>query len=357
MIDRDDLRAAVSAGLLTERQALRLTAMAGARHKARDALRPGEEPFELFRGFNEIFIVLGLLILTSGWFGLFGLSLAATSSPRGAAVFWGLLGAAILWALSNHLIRRRRMIAPAITLSLLFGVNATMVASAVLFDAGAVLGTGFATAAPILLVSAAASALHFARFRVPFTLAQIAVSLFGALILGLSAGWGVPNLEALFQLGGSGPYAWATLGMGLGLFALAMAWDMSDPHRVTRRSSNGFWLHIVAAPAIVNTVAVTLLAGEPSALRLTALGAFLILIALVAVVIDRRSFLVAGAGYTVVLARLVGEGTGIMVAILAMGAALLILGIQWDAIRAALLDRLGRLVPRDRLPPAHRREA
>jgi hypothetical protein len=27
-----------------------------------------------------------------------------------------------------------------------------------------------------------------------------------------------------------------------------MAFDMSDPHRVTRRAAQGFWLHVVARP-------------------------------------------------------------------------------------------------------------
>lgn len=33
----------------------------------RAALRAGDESFELFKGFNEIFIVIGLLILLLGW--------------------------------------------------------------------------------------------------------------------------------------------------------------------------------------------------------------------------------------------------------------------------------------------------
>jgi hypothetical protein len=42
-------------------------------------------------------------------------------------------------------------------------------------------------------------------------------------------------------------------------FAAAMYFDLKDPQRVTRYSACGFWLHIAAAPALVNTVAVTLL--------------------------------------------------------------------------------------------------
>jgi len=72
MIERDDLRAAVGAGIVTEAQAAALAALSDSRRGARENLTPGDEPFELFKGFNEIFIVIGLLILTVGWAGVLG---------------------------------------------------------------------------------------------------------------------------------------------------------------------------------------------------------------------------------------------------------------------------------------------
>ncbi|MCU0911878.1 MAG: hypothetical protein MUE98_11210, partial [Rhodobacteraceae bacterium] len=67
MILPEDLRAAVAAGVVTEAQAVRLKALADSRRGARENLAAGDEPFELFRGFNEVFIVVGLVILTMGW--------------------------------------------------------------------------------------------------------------------------------------------------------------------------------------------------------------------------------------------------------------------------------------------------
>ena len=67
MIMRDDLRAAVAAGIMTEAQAASLASLADARRGARENLAAGDEPFELFKGFNEIFIVVGLGILAAGW--------------------------------------------------------------------------------------------------------------------------------------------------------------------------------------------------------------------------------------------------------------------------------------------------
>jgi hypothetical protein len=106
----------------------------------------------------------------------------------------------------------------------------------------------------------------------------------------------------------------------------------------------------VAAPALVNTVALSLLdRGDAGANGLLLL--FLALIALVAIVIDRRSFLIAGVGYSVALAGTVFGGGGSALTVLALGAVLLVLGAAWERIRALLL----RPVPeglRRRLPPA-----
>ena len=67
MIERDDLKAAVGSGLINEKQAADLISLSDSRRGARENLNPGDEPFELFKGFNEIFIVIGLLILSTGW--------------------------------------------------------------------------------------------------------------------------------------------------------------------------------------------------------------------------------------------------------------------------------------------------
>jgi hypothetical protein len=124
---------------------------------------------------------------------------------------------------------------------------------------------------------------------------------------------------------------------------------MADPHRVTRKASAGFWLHVIAAPAIVNTIALTLFdAGSVPAQTL--LAAFLALMALFAVVIDRRSFLVAGVGYVVALAITVVEGQAFSV-ILMLGAALVLLGAQWERLRRAIMRGLPAFPGKGRLPP------
>ena len=125
MIDRDDLRAAVSAGLLTEAQAASLSSLADSRRGARENLSPSDEPFELFRGFNEIFIIVGLVILASGWAAIAGLYLADSfGSLTSRMVSVAAFGAVLLWLLSEYFIRRRRMVGPAIVLSIMWAGNA-----------------------------------------------------------------------------------------------------------------------------------------------------------------------------------------------------------------------------------------
>ncbi|WP_323781647.1 hypothetical protein [Thalassovita sp.] len=354
MISREDLRAAVGSGLLSEAQAASLAALADSRRGAREDLSPGDEPFELFRGFNEIFIVVGLLILASGWAAVTGISLTGRivnvqTEVAGAAA----IAAVVIWGLSEYFIRRRRMVAPAIALSVLFAVNAGTGLTAWFSQPFMVAQSDFSSLPMPLTLTTFAIAFYWLRFRVPFAMALIALGVFAlALLLGANQAGTPADISDFFLLSNSGPFAWITLLVGLAVFAVAMMFDMSDPHRVTRRSAQGFWLHVVAAPALVNTLALSLLKNGSSG-AYTGLLAVLLLFALVAIVIDRRSFLIAAIGYIVTLAGTVFEGGGAAITILILGLFLVLLGAFWARIRAALLSPLSALLPMHRLPPSH----
>ena len=352
MITRDDLRAAIAAGHLSEAQAGALVSLADARTNARKGAAAVDEPFELFRGFNEIFVVVGLVILGTGWLGTWAI-VAGTSNGFGTV--WAVAAvatAAVIAALAEYFVRRRRMVAPAIALAIAWTGTAAWF-WVTRFDAVSVFGgiDAGALVAPLALTTATVAAFWW-RYRVPFAMALMAASAFAVLVAGLAAASGqAASLAEVFLLSASGPFAWGTLIFGLGLFALAMRFDMSDPHRMTLRAANGFWLHVAAAPAIVNTLALTLLdAGTGAALAL--LAVVLALVAAVAVVIDRRSFLISAVGYVVALIAQTAEGAGGgAVGVLALGAGLVALGAGWQAVRAPLVARLPARW-RDRLPPA-----
>jgi hypothetical protein len=350
MIETDDIRASVAAGILTERQAASLTALAHSRRGAREGLHPGDEPFELFKGFNEIFIIVGLLILSLGWAGLISAMFdTQIIGLRYAALWYGIPGAVVLWLLSEYFIWRRRMVGPAIALSILFAINAGATLIAYFANPFMIGQLDLSSLQFPLAMTTIAVAAFWLRFRVPFAMAMIAVSLFLVAMMAAAINQGSPESATdIFLLSAGGPFAWITLGLGIAIFAAAMAFDMSDPHRVTRRAANGFWLHVVAAPAMVNTIALSLIDDE----NLIALLAFLGVIAVIAMIIDRRSFLITAIGYVVAVAGTVFGGDGIATTIIALGIILLILGAFWEKFRAQLLRRLPSFIPLHRLPPA-----
>ena len=348
MIERDDLKAAVGSGLINEKQAADLISLSDSRRGARENLNPGDEPFELFKGFNEIFIVIGLLILSTGWWGVVALALGdEIINLQDYALWVTLIGAGFLWLLSEYFVRKRRMVAPAIALSVMFAANAAFGFTAVISEPFMVAQNDYSSVPFPLMLATLATLFYWWRFRVPFAMAMIAVGLFiVAVVYAASRAGPVDDLSDFFLLS-----AWITLVLGLLVFAVAMAFDMSDPHRVTRRSANGFWLHVVAAPALVNTVALSLLDQGNNGSNMILL-AVLALFAVVAIVIDRRSFLIAAIGYIVALAATVFDGDGAALTVLVLGIVLLLLGAFWERIRARILRLMPGFIPLHRLPPS-----
>ena len=346
MIETQDLRAAVQRGLITEAQAAALTGLADARVQARMRVADGEEPFVLFKGFNEIFIVIGLTILFAGWVGASTILGANVFEPGGAdTILIALATLAGLGWVQRYFTITRRMIAPSIALVVMAALTSLTLGWALadlsgLENIGAqIVGAG---------VVAGVMGLHYRLFRVPFAVAILATAVF-VLVWALLAAAGVvpggwPNL---LHMSKNGPLAALSIVFGLACFALAMRFDMSDPHRVSTRAMTGFWLHVVAAPAIINTVAVRLLDGGQAGQL--ALMIVLLALALVAIVIDRRSFLVSGAGYAVWLIFTLFDGSAVVIVFLGLG--LVLLGAQWERLRGAIMRGLPEFRGKDRLPP------
>lgn len=357
MIDKDDIRAAVGSGLLTESQAASLSALADSRRGARENLDPGDEPFELFRGFNEIFIMVGLVILAAGWIGVVGWAVfAQLETWRSTAIFYSVISAGLLWLLSEYFIRRRRMVGPAILLSLMFTGNAGFGFVQQYAQVFMLAREDFSSLILPGLLTVGAAFLFWIRFKVPFAMALIALGLFGTALLAAATRSGTPqNITDIFVFSAESSFAWITFALGCLTFIGAMIFDGSDPHRVTRRSAQGFWLHLVAAPMIINTVALSILSNESQAAYAAILAA-MASFALVAVIIDRRSFLLAAIAYVVSVLLTLNpatedpRGAGV---ILGLGVFLVVLGAFWARIRALLLNALPLGHLRAYLPPAH----
>jgi hypothetical protein len=346
----DDLEAAVAAGAISSETAAGLRVFVERRRAAPAA---DEESFRLLTGFNDIFVSIALVIaLTAlGW-----LAGQFAAQASGAAV------AAASWALAEFFTRRRRMALPSILLLFAFVggvVSCAFTLLPTLFDATETVSRTLAAGA----LGALAAYLHWLRFKVPVTVAA------GALTVGATA---VAAIESHFD--SQMVTLYAILAAGLIVFAIALAWDASDRLRKTRRADVAFWLHLLAAPAIVHSafalLGVTGLSAQAPIFAARAgvapdphvlIGAFTAVavyaaLALVALVVDRRALMVSGLLYLIYAMNAALRATGALtlsfaLSALIVGAALLLLSAFWASARRGAL----RLVPthwRARLPPA-----
>jgi hypothetical protein len=344
----EDLRAAVAAGILSEAQAASLSALANDRAGKRASLPSEDEPFEFFRGFSEIFISIGLVILLIGVTALlaaFGGFALLTLVPLATSL--------IAWWWAGYFTLKRRMTLPSMVLATAFGAGIMIFAFTLLqqvgIDARALGIVGF-------LASAAAMVLWYRRFRLPFAAFLTGAALLGAVysitasaanVVGLV---GAGGYQALFDLGESPAFATATLIFGIGAFLVGMWFDTRDPYRLGRHSATAFWCHLLAAPALVNTVAVTLMNGGGTGF----LAIALVLITILALVIDRRSFLTAAIAYiAIVIGWVMGEtgGTSWIFVLLILGGFITAIGTWWVQLRARVMAALPDFPGKSRLPP------
>ena len=336
MYSESDLDGAVAAGIVspTVAAAFRNYVASG-----RSAPAVDEEHFKLLTGFNDIFVAIALSLSLAA---IAQIGMLVTPALGGA----GVAGAA--WLLAEFFTRKRRMALPSILLMLAFvgGVAGAMVGGLVSLDPDlpdridAMIGAGIA------LITAGAAWLHWRRFMVPITVAAGALALVGMLLaLALAA---LPAAKDMIYP--------IVLAAGIAVFALAMAWDMSDKERRTRRSDVAFWLHLAAAPLIAHPV-FQMLGVFKSDLAIgnagIVLGLYLIF-AFVALAVDRRALLVSSLGYVLyamyTLLQSAGsvELSGALTAFV-IGSALLTLSVFWHQMRGLVVAMLGGL--KDRLPP------
>lgn len=326
-LNREDLDAAVAAGVIDAGARDRLIAWMAARTEG--SAGPDNESFRLLTGFNDIFVALACILL-----------LVAGGSLLPDQFAW--LGvAAAAWALAEYFTRQRRMALPSIVLLLAFvggvfaftltwvGFGMVELAQTSSGSAAAPFGLAIAGAGAV-----AAAAAHWWRFRVPITLAAGAAGL-AIVAIGLAASWVGPSLLLP-----------AMLLSGLGIFALAMRYDMADRARITRNTDIAFWLHLLAAPLIVHPIfALTGLSSAGAGLGPTAIVLLVYAgLTVIALAIDRRALLVSALVYVLyALQGLFAAGqvaAGFGLTALILGSFLVMLSAAWGALRHRLLARL-----------------
>lgn len=362
MIGQDVLSTAVARGILQADQATALTALAvelaSAPAPAIADPTPDDEKLRFISGFNDIFVSIGITLFIGAVILLFGERAGEVATCAAVAV--------TAWGLAELFSRRRRMALPSILLLAAFSVStllglawwlSPLIGNAA--QAGLISLEPFVEETPAVVVVAAlltcaATALHYWRFRVPITVAAgagaLALAAVGCVLL-VAPDWGFANLAGLSLAG------------GLAVFALAMHFDLGDLARTSRRTDIAFWLHLLAASMIIHPV-VTAVAGEVRLDDLDSRAAAAILatlagLSLVALAIDRRAILSAGliyAGFAFyALIDKAGFSSGTLMAstfglsALALGAYVLAISILWRPLRNGLLRLLPEGVAR-RLP-------
>lgn len=389
MATRDDLNAAVAAGVISQEAADNLAAFwgsklgEGSRAPAVASAATGpldEEPLRFIRNFHDIFLAIGLGIFA------IGLSLGVAEFVDGrsyidadddlaafrtfSAIMAGLLAgcAAVMWGLGEYFARAKRLFFPAIVICIAF---VGFIYTAGLFAYGAVIGQVIDNLgpefedwrdlsvplrlAPVVIsgVLVAALAAFYIRFRLPFSMGLLGLSLTGFVVAVLFTLY-PPLVDALGRV--------LIFLIGVSVFALGMAFDMRDTARETRFSDNGFWLHLMAAPFLLWGAQLLIFgfttfqdAYSPGGAVVTLVVIFLF--ALISLLVNRRALVVSGlvtAGIAMsIILREAGLGAAGLGAatLLALGGLVVVLGASWRSLRAVLIAPfpktgvIARLIP------------
>lgn len=341
MIEQADLDAAVAANVLTADQRASLTEVVRQRQTA--SLGADEEHFRFITSFNDIFVTIAVVLLLTA-IGALGARIDVWAAALGVAV-----GS---WGLAEYFTRRRRMAFPSIVLLLAFVGGAFVTVGATIvevtgiteIDENSVQGATFLGLAGAAAVAAAVA--HWRRFQVPITVAAGAAAA-SAIAFAVVAATIGEDKNALLT---------AVSLCGVGVFSVAMHYDMSDRQRLTRRTDIAFWLHLLAAPMIIHPLVVMFGVNDPvmAPVEAVAIVAVYLVLTVVALAIDRRALLVSGLAYMIFalqsLFRQTGDvDLGFALTCLVIGLFLVTLSAAWQRIRAAVMP----LVPKDwaaRLP-------
>ncbi|MHB2168296.1 hypothetical protein [Alsobacter sp. R-9] len=332
---KEDLTAAVEAGIISARQADALADFAAGRA---GRARPSDERFVILNNFNELFVAIGLVLLATA------AHLALRFAPQ-PLPFYAALGFAVLsWGIAEVFAFHRPMMLPAIVAALavcLFAVQAlTLSGIAMRFNGTAMLGSLSVWQGQATLIGGLLAVVL--RFRVPFLVLPLAGAVAATVTIG------------------SGDLALLVAGLcGVVLLVLAVWFDLQDPARLKRASQFAFWLYVAGSPLTVHPIFLLVLGlqqdgGGIAPLTILAMAAAVTLFGLV---MDRRSPVISTLAYLAIafgttLSKAGGSGVLVVDSTMAMiGLYVVLLGVGWRSVRRLLFRLLpvGRLS--DRLSP------
>ncbi len=373
------LDAAVTEGAITAAQRQRLFVLEHDGVAAAADTDADDENLRLIGGGNDLFVTVGTILLTSGFYFVLNTLLPGRR-------FWiAALVAVFSWAVAEIVTRQHRMKLSSTVLSLFFVASFT---AALTLEVLARYPIGEPNSIWQLLAmrqqvsragyliiggTMAAVALYFWRFKVPilagvFAIAatllaflQTALWLYDGVTSGAVA---PPALEDMPQLLRAALYM--PLVCGLVVFAAAVALDVLDRDRRRIWSDCAFWLHVVSAPMLVHPLFILatgqdVIMGriEPDANASIMLAILILGFVYVALAIDRRSLLVPTLAYfgslgIYYLVNSTANTTGIppfALILLVVGALVICFGAGWQHIRRLIVARTLPTSVLDKLPP------
>ncbi len=375
LISPETLEKAVASGLISKAQRDGLDAL----ERGAGDDEPAEENLRLIGGGNDLFVTVGAILVSAGFYFVLNTLLAGQPLAIGA------LTAMFAWAVAEIVTRQHRMKLSSTVLSLLFIASVAAVLLLVIDRRYAirlpqsiwellalrqtVVPAGYVFFGGVM----AAAALYFWRFRVPILAGVVAIAatllafLQTAILLydGVTTGSvAAPRLEDMPELLRAALYM--PLISGLVVFGTGVALDLHDRERRTVWSDCAFWLHVVSAPMLVHPLFimatgqdVVLGRLEPDANATIMLAMLIGGFVYVALAIDRRSLLVPTLAYfgTLGIYYLVNSAantTGVppfALILLCVGALVIFFGAGWQRIRRLIIRPTLPTSVLDRLPP------
>jgi hypothetical protein len=344
-MNQRDIDAARQAGILDERKAAELVAFFQDRHVQSTGDVTEEQTLRFLSNFNDIFISIGLIILSIGVMMASGTLFGDTGNAF--IILSPIL--VVMWLLLEYFAGRRRLVLPSMTLSVLFTFTFTLLAALWangLGDLESASNTfsintsdSFDTIKGVALWSAGGAAigagLIFFRFRLPFSLFLIALSIAAGLY---TEAFSNGNVSSIYS-------GTASLIIGLVTLIVAVLFDVRDPQRKTLNADNAFWLHLAAAPQVMlglraifsGSTFDTLSAGEAIPL-LIALAVFSVL----SLALNRRALIAAGLlSFWLAISAITDQSmsgtTQISISLLLLGGGIVLLGAGWKTARRIVL--------------------
>ena len=310
MLTKQFLNKAADRGIITAQQVQALLALMAEETKSPS----GEEQLRFVRGFGDIFISLGVVLV------------AMSFNMIGMDGYYYLLPVAVFIISAEWLVRIRRLVLPGIALliCIIYFVNQFFSMTGQeksLINFSIIAGTSFG---------------FYLRYKMPFSLLPMA----GSIIAMLAYATGMDIVQQPFILSI----------YGLILFSTAMWFDSRDTQRQSYLSDSAFWLHLLAAPLIAHGIMVTLLLAEPgsllSSLQNIFIIAFFALFFLTALFVDRRALIISSTAYAIYAITQIAKGQFIdlqsLIAFIfmAFGIFVVLFGTYWYKARTLIFGWL-----------------